>query len=55
MNSLLTEKKSSKYLVLRPGARRTYRLSSRTPQILFYILSLTENNKEVHAASLQNS
>ena len=43
--SLLNDKKRSKYLVLRPGARRTFRLSSRKPRIplnalLFFLLKL---------------
>ena len=40
-HSLLNDKKRSKYLVLGPGARRTFRLLSRTPRIPFNVLSRT--------------
>ena len=33
--SLLNDKKNSKFLVLGPGARRTFRFLTRTPRILF--------------------
>ena len=42
--TLLNDKKKwlSKYLVLGPGAQRTFRLSSRTPRIPFNVLSRTK-------------
>ena len=47
-NSLLNYKKyRSKYLVLGPGARRTFRLTSRTPWISFYFLSRTVETEHV--------
>ena len=33
--------RASKYLILRPGARKTFRLSSRLPRIHFNVLSRT--------------
>ena len=43
IHKLLNNKKRSKYLVLGPGARRTFRLSGRTPRIPFNVLSRTFN------------